>query len=150
MAIQNVFIAQYFVYRYIYYFFFVFCLFRATPVANGGSQTRGLIRAVTASLHQAVAMPDPSPTCDLHHSPQQCQILNPLSESRDLTHNLMVPSQICFCCTMTGTPQYFKWEKKDIKSQISLWVVRIYMIVLNHFHHTPLCFSNAQKNLLIL
>ena len=53
MAIQNVFIAQYFVYRYIYYFFFVFCLFRATPVANGGSQARGLIGAANASLHHS-------------------------------------------------------------------------------------------------
>ena len=28
--------------------------------------------------------------------PWQCQILNPLSETTDRTHNLMVPSQICF------------------------------------------------------
>ena len=31
-------------------------------------------------------------------------IHNPLSEARDRNSNLMVPSQICFCCTMTGTP----------------------------------------------
>ena len=34
-------------------FFFVFCLFRAIPVAYGGSQARGKIRATTASLHQS-------------------------------------------------------------------------------------------------
>ena len=28
----------------------------------------------------ATATPDPSSVCDLHHSSQQCQILNPLSE----------------------------------------------------------------------
>ena len=31
-------------------FCFVFCLFRATPMACGGSQARGLIRAVAAGL----------------------------------------------------------------------------------------------------
>ena len=47
---------------------------------------------------RATAMPDPSCICDLHHSSQQCRILNPPSEARDRTHSLMgilmVPSQI--------------------------------------------------------
>ena len=34
-------------------FFFVFCLYRATPVAYGGSQAGGLIRAVATGLHQS-------------------------------------------------------------------------------------------------
>ena len=42
----------------------------------------------------AIAMPDLSRVCDLHHSSQQCWILNPLSKARDGTRNLMVPSQI--------------------------------------------------------
>ena len=33
--------------------YFVFCLFRAAPTAHGGSQGRGLIRAVAAALHQS-------------------------------------------------------------------------------------------------
>ena len=33
----------------------------------------------------ATATADPSHICDLHHSPQQCWILNPLSEARDRT-----------------------------------------------------------------
>ena len=33
----------------------------------------------------ATAMPDPSSVFDLHHSLQQHQILNPLSEARDRT-----------------------------------------------------------------
>ena len=49
----------------------------------------GLIRAIAASLH---------------HSSQQHQILNPLSEARDQTCNLMVPSQIHFHCATMGTP----------------------------------------------
>ena len=40
------------------------------------------------------AMQDPSLICDLFHSSQQCQILNPLSEAWDRTHNLVVTSWI--------------------------------------------------------
>ena len=54
---------------------------------------------ITASVTQ-----DPSHIFDLHHSSRQHQILNPLSEARDQTRILMVPSQIRFCCTLTGTP----------------------------------------------
>ena len=59
-------------------FFFLFCLFRAAPVAYGGSQGRGLVRAVAVGLCQShstsgseprlqptpqlTAMPDPWPT----------------------------------------------------------------------------------------
>ena len=50
------------------------------------------------------AMPDLSCVCDLHRSSWQCQIFNPLSEARDRTHNLMVPSRIHFHCATTGTP----------------------------------------------
>ena len=38
----------------------------------------------------ATAMPDPSHVCDLQHSSRQRRILNPLSEARDQTRNLMV------------------------------------------------------------
>ena len=51
----------------------------------------------------AIAIWDPSCICDLHHRSWQCQILNPLSESRDWTCNLVVPSWICFHCTTMGT-----------------------------------------------
>ena len=65
----------------------------------------GPIRATASSLATATATPDPSSICDLHHSPRQCQILNPLSEARDQTCKLMVPRRIHFCCATTGTPQ---------------------------------------------
>ena len=42
----------------------------------------------------ATVAPNLSLVCDLHHSSQQCQTLNPLSEARDRTHNLLVPSWI--------------------------------------------------------
>ena len=50
----------------------------------------------------ATAPPDPSHISDLHPSSRQYQILNPLSEARDQMRNLMVPSQILFCCAMSG------------------------------------------------
>ena len=55
-------------------------------------------------------MQDPNCVCDLHHSSQQRQILNPLSEARDRTDNLMVPSWIHFCCATTGT-SHLKFPK---------------------------------------
>ena len=70
-------------------------------MAYGGSQARGLIRAVAT---RATATGDPSCICDLHHSSRQQRILNPLSEARDQTCNLMVPSRIHFRCAITGTP----------------------------------------------
>ena len=52
----------------------------------------------------ATAMSDLSHICDLHHSSQEHQILNPLNKARDQIHYLMVLSQIHFRCTMLGTP----------------------------------------------
>ena len=52
----------------------------------------------------ATAMWDPRCVCDLHHSSQQHQIPNPLSEAKDRTCKLMFPSQIHFHCTTAGTP----------------------------------------------
>ena len=88
---------------YYYFFFFVFCLFRAAPAAYGGSQARGRIRAVAASLLQNYSNVRSEPHLWPTPQPQQHQILNPLSKARDRTHNLMVPSRIRFCHAMMGT-----------------------------------------------
>ena len=53
---------------------------------------------------RATATQDLSLICHLHLSSWQCQILDPLSKTRDRTHNLMVPSRIHFHCTTTETP----------------------------------------------
>uniref|UniRef100_A0A480V5X7 Negative elongation factor C/D-like n=1 Tax=Sus scrofa TaxID=9823 RepID=A0A480V5X7_PIG len=45
----------------------------------------------------ATATRDPSHVCDLQHSSQQRQILNPRSKARDRARNLMVPGRIRFC-----------------------------------------------------
>ena len=89
-----------------FFFFFFFSLFMAIPAAYGSSQA-----GVESELHllaytTATAMQDPSHICILHHSSRQCHILNPLSEARDGTRNLMIPSQIRFHCAIMGTPPF--------------------------------------------
>ena len=45
----------------------------------------------------AIATPDPSCVCDLHHSSRKHEILNPLSGARDQTQVLMDTSQVDYC-----------------------------------------------------
>ena len=68
----------------------------------------------------ATAMPDVSSICNLYHSSQQRRILNSLIEARNQTSNLMVPSQIRFCCTMTGTPESEITLKRSMEKNKSL------------------------------
>ena len=88
----------------VVFFCFVlfFCGLYPWPMAlpGLGVQLELQVPAYTA----ATATSDPSRICDLHHSSQQRQILNPLSKARDPTCNLMVPNWICFPCATTGTP----------------------------------------------
>ena len=57
----------------------------------------------------ATAIPDPCGICNVHHSSWQHRILNPLSESRDQTHNLMVPSRIHFHFATMRIPEPVKY-----------------------------------------
>ena len=59
----------------------------------------------------ATAMWDPSCTCDLCHSSQHCQILNPLSEYRDQTHILMYTSWICNLLSHSGNSFFSSLNK---------------------------------------
>ena len=52
----------------------------------------------------ATATQDPSLVCDLHHSSQQFQILNPLSEARDQTWIFMNISWVHYHLGTTGFP----------------------------------------------
>ena len=61
-------------------------------MAYGGSQVRGLIGATAVVLYHRHSNIRSKLHLWLHHSSRQCQILNPQSETRDRTHNLMVPS----------------------------------------------------------
>ena len=80
-------------------FLFIFLSFylvfsRAAPSAYGGSQARGQIGAVAAGLYQSHS--DLGSELNLRPTPQLMAApdLNPLSEARDRTRNIMVPSQI--------------------------------------------------------
>ena len=86
----------------------LFCFFRATPVAYGGSQdTKGQIGAVAIHLCHSHS----NTRSNLHHRSRQCRILNPLSEAGDQTCLLMDTSQICFHWAMMVIPQtILKWD----------------------------------------
>ena len=77
-----------------FFFLIFFAISWAAPAAYGGSQARGLIGAVAASLRQSHSNAGSEPC--LRPTPQltQHRIVNPLSKARDQTRNLMVPSQI--------------------------------------------------------
>ena len=67
-------------------YIFVFCLFRAAPMAYGHVEIPRL--GVESELQllayaTATATRDLSLVCDLHHSSWQHWILNPLSKARD-------------------------------------------------------------------
>ena len=76
------------------FFFFFFFLFRATPATYRSSWPRGQIGATAEAYGTATATLDPSPIYDLCFRLQQCQILNPLSETRNQICNFMYTSQI--------------------------------------------------------
>ena len=86
-GIRNLFFFQ----ELIYLFTYLLSFSRAAPTVYGGSQARGLIRAVDAG---ARATGDPNRVCELYHSSRQRRIPNPLCKARDQTCNLMVPSPI--------------------------------------------------------
>ena len=89
------------------FFFFAFCFLRPHPqymkIPRLGVQWELQLPAYTT----ATAASDPSCVWNLYQSSWQRRILNLLSEARDQTHNLMVPSQIRFRCTTTGTPKNY-------------------------------------------
>ena len=131
---------------------FIFCLFRAAPMAYGSSQVAGLIRAAAANA-TATATPDPNHVCDLPHSSYQHQILNPMREARDWTHNLMVPSQIRFHCAVTGTPflHFLNWIIQNVTLLLS-FMHSLYKLSINPLIRYMVCsyFLHSMGCLLIL
>ena len=62
--------------------------FRATPGAYGSSRLRVKWELQLPAYTTAMAIPDLSHVCDLHHSSPQRQIFNPLNNARDRTYIL--------------------------------------------------------------
>ena len=93
-----------------FFFFFFFCVLglhlRHTKILRIGVELELQLPANTT----ATAMQDLSCICNPHHSSEQCRILNPLSEARDQTSNLMVTSQVCFCCATMGNPRILNFQ----------------------------------------
>ena len=85
-----------------------FFLFRATPVAYGGSQARGQIRTTAAGLyysHSHSHSRTGSEPC-LWPTLQLTATLNPLNEARDGTHILMDTGQVCNLLSHNGNLPY--------------------------------------------
>ena len=108
-------------YMYIYIFVFLGPHMQHMEVPRLGVQLE-LQPLVYAT---ATATPDLSRVCDLHHSSWQPWIFNPnpLSETRDRTRNLMVPSRIHFSCTVRGSLEVIFLERCIYK--FILVVVRV-------------------------
>ena len=62
--------------KIFFFFFLTFFLFRVIPGTLGSFQSE----LPPLAYATATATPGPSHVCDLHHSSQQCWILNPLTE----------------------------------------------------------------------
>ena len=88
-----------------YKFFFSFIVLGPHP-QHKEIPRLGVLLELQLPAYTTATTPDLSCICNLHHSSQQGQILNPLSKARDGTRNLMVPSRIRFCCTTMGTPSF--------------------------------------------
>ena len=105
---QLIFLSSVFLFCFVFAFCFLGLYLQHMEVSRLGVQLEVQLPAYTA----VTATPDPSCICNLHHSSRQGWIPNPLSKARDRTHNLMVPSQICFCCAVTGTPVFHQFNSQ--------------------------------------
>ena len=84
--------------------FFFFCFLGLHPLYMKVPRLGVKLELQLLAYATATAMPDLSCICNLHHSSQQCQIPDPLSEAKDQTSILMDTSQILFCCATGGAP----------------------------------------------
>ena len=81
-------------------YFSSFCLFflglHLWYIEVPGSGVELELQLLVYTTATGTAMPDPSCTCNVHHSSRQCWIFNPLSKASDRTYILMDTSQIHF------------------------------------------------------
>ena len=104
-------------------FISLFCLFfRAESEVYGSSQAKGQIRATPFGLCH-VATLDLSCFSDLHHSSQQHQILNSLSEATNWTCLLMDTGRIRFLCSTAGIPYHSLYKPLMYYQGVQLWLL---------------------------
>ena len=100
---------------------FCFCCFLGLHLQHMDVHRLGVQSELQLPAYVAAATTsDQRRVCDLHHSSQQCQILNPLSKARDRTCNLMVPRWIHFSFPTRGTP----------RNGSNFWMLILYPVIL--------------------
>ena len=84
-------------YEFFFFFFFFFGVFLALHPKDMEVPRLGIKSELQLLTYAtATAIQDMSQVCNLHHSSNQCWILNPLNQARDQTCILMAASQILF------------------------------------------------------
>ena len=94
---------------------------------------------------------NPSHVCNLHHSPLQSWILNPLSEARDWPHILMETSRIHHCWAAMGTFTTCSWDSGQRPSlERSLPRPTVILLGLNYVFRNPFFFFYCKNLFLFL
>ena len=106
--------------------------FRALPAAYGGSQARGYnwnYSCQPTPQPQQCRIQATSAACTTAHG--NVESLTQHSEARNQTQNLMVPSQIHFCCVTVRTPPFIFYGSALIFSLFLsfLWMHQCHMEV---------------------
>ena len=100
---------------------FFFLLFMAEPAVYGNSLARDPVGAALPVYTTATATQNPSRICNLHHSSWQCWILNPLSEARDQTHNLVDTSWVRNPLSHNQNSSLELSDARDVVSWPEVW-----------------------------
>ena len=116
----------FFFFFFSFFFFFFFLHFKATPTAYGSFQTRVESELQLPAYARATAMLALICICDLHHSSQQHQVLNPLSEATsswllvgfitaELQWELLLVQIFCaYVCWVV----FYYWVVRDTKDHL--------------------------------
>ena len=96
---------SYLFYDWVVFFFFFFLVFLGPHPQYMEAPRLGVESELWTPAY-ATAMPDLSCICGLHHSSEQCWILNPLIEAKDQNCVLMNTSQIHFRWATMGIPDW--------------------------------------------
>ena len=114
-----------------FFFFFFFFFGILGPHLQHMEIPRLVVQSELQLLAYATvtAMPDPSHSGELHHSPQQHRILNPLSKVRDQTHIFMDASWVLNLLSHDRNSIFFL---SDLTTDMSLYN-SIYLTFESHY-----------------